>query len=301
MKQIQILLLFLFICISAVSQNTANDAASIRAQMSAIRKSTNWSDPVAAKEANAKIQELAAKLTSALRQGKPQTLPPGSEDIKPEEAAKIQQENDDYSNKLWNQMMKIVQEGGQGKWDLAKPLREEIVDEYKEDENPTVKNPEWLKSMTYLLVNLSLPQVQVIIDQMSLYRGIKTLIITTEKPVANPDLDRILRNAKDYALEELYIINFGPSLKSLPSAVGDFPNLKLLAVYNNGLGSLPASVARLADLSSLQIQDNPINTLQPTVSALKNLKELGIELTKLSENEINQIQKSLPECKITRQ
>lgn len=301
MKQIQILLLFLFICISAVSQNTANDAASIRAQMSAIRKSTNWSDPVAAKEANAKIQELAAKLTSALRQGKPQTLPPGSEDIEPEEAAKIQQENDDYSNKLWNQMMKIVQEGGQGKWDLAKPLREEIVDEYKEDENPTVKNPEWLKSMTYLLVNLSLPQVQVIIDQMSLYRGIKTLIITTEKPVANPDIDRILRNAKDYALEELYIINFGPSLKSLPSAVGDFPNLKLLAVYNNGLGSLPASVARLADLSSLQIQDNPINTLQPTVSALKNLNELGIELTKLSENEINQIQKSLPECKITRQ
>ena len=301
MKQIQILFLFLVICLSAVSQNTGNDAASIRAQMSAIRKSTNWSDPVAAKEANAKIQELAIKLTSALRQGKPQTLPPESEDIKPEEAAKIQQENDDYSNKLWNQMMKIVQEGGQGKWDLAKPLREEIVDEYKEDENPTVKNPEWLKSMTYLLVNLSLPQVQVIIDQMSLYRGIKTLIINTEKPVANPDLDRILRNAKDYALEELYIINFGPSLKSLPSAVGDFPNLKLLAVYNNGLGSLPASVTRLADLSSLQIQDNPINTLQPTVSALKNLNELGIALTNLSENEINQIQKSLPECKITRQ
>jgi len=301
MKQIQILFLFLVICMSAVSQNTGNDAVSIRAQMSVIRKSTNWSDPAEAKEANAKIQELAAKLTSALRQGKPQTLPPGSEDIKPEEAAKIQQENDDYSNKLWNQMMKIVQEGGQGKWDLAKPLREEIVDEYKEDENPTVKNPEWFQSMSYLLINLSLPQVQVIIDQMSLYRGIKTLIITTEKPVANPDLDRILRNAKDYALEELYIINFGPSLKSLPSAVGDFPNLKLLAVYNNGLGSLPASVTRLADLSSLQIQDNPINTLQPTVSALKNLNELGIALTNLSENEINQIQKSLPECKITRQ
>jgi Leucine-rich repeat (LRR) protein len=298
MKQFQILLLFLVIGMSAVSQNTGNDAASIRAQMSTIRKTINWSDPAAAKAANAKIQELAAKLTSALRQSKPQ---PGSEVINPEEAAKIQQENDDYSNKLWNQMMKIVQEGGQGKWDLAKPLREEIVDEYKEDENPTVKNPEWLKSMTYLLVNLSLPQVQVVIDQMSLYRGIKTLIITTEKPVANPDIERILRNAKNYALEELYIINFGPSLKSLPSAVGDFPNLKLLAVYNNGLGSLPASVTKLADLSSLQIQDNPISTLQPTVSALKNLNELGITLTNLSENEISQIQNTLPKCKITRQ
>jgi len=299
MKKIRILLLFLVLCFSVAAQNTSNDAASIRAQMSAIRKSTNWSDPAAAKAANAKIEALSAKLTQALRKNnQSQQAGIGT----PSDVAtknEIQQEMDDYSSKLWNQMMKIVREGGQ--WDMAEPLREEIVEEYKEDENPAIKNPEWFQSMTYLLVNLSLPHVQVIIDQMPLYRGIKTLVITTEKPVANPDLDRILRNAKEYALEELYIINFGPSLKSLPSTVGDFTGLKLLAVYNNGLGSLPASVTRLTDLSSLQIQDNPINTLQPAISSLKNLKELGIELTKLSENEISQIQKTLPECKITRQ
>ncbi len=303
MKQIQILFLFLIICLSAVSQNSGGEAAQIKQQMSAIRKSTNWSDPAAAKEANAKIEALSAKLTQALRKNSQSQHPAqqGGTETPSDVATKneIQQEMDDYSNKLWNQMMKIVREGGQ--WDMAEPLREEIVEEYKEDENPAIKNPEWFQSMTYLLVNLSLPHVQVIIDQMPLYRGIKTLVITTEKPVANPDLDRILRNAKDYALEELYIINFGPSLKSLPSTVGDFTGLKLLAVYNNGLGSLPASVTKLDDLSSLQIQDNPINTLQPAISSLKNLKELGIELTKLSENEISQIQKTLPECKITRQ
>ncbi len=300
MKKIQILFLFLVICLSGIAQNAGNDAASIRAQMSAIRKTTNWNDPAAAKAANAKIQELAAKLTSALRQGKPQTLPPGSEGIKPEEAAKIQQENDDYSNKLWNQMMKIVQEGGKGKWDLAEPLREEIEEEYKEDENPTIKNPEWLTSISYLLINLSLPQVQVIIDQMPNFRGIKTLIITTEKPVSNLHLDEILKNAKDYPLEELYVINFGPMLTSLPSAVAGFPNLKILEVYNNGISSLPASVSKLTKLESLQVQDNPLNTLQPVIASLTSLKELGLEKTKLTENEINQIQKSLPECKITR-
>ena len=300
MKQIQILFLFLVMCISVAAQNTGNDAASLRAQMSAIRKTTNWSDPVAAKTANAKIQELAAKLTSALRQGKPQTLPPGSEGINPEEAAKIQQDNDDYSNKLWNQMMKIVQEGGKGKWDLAEPLREEIVEEYKEDENPAIKNPEWLKSMSYLLINFSLPQVQVIIDQMPNFKGIKTLIITTEKPVTSPDLAKILDNAKDYPLEDLYIINFGKTLTSLPAAISNFPNLKILAVYNNGISSLPASVSKLTSLSSLQVQENPINTLQPTIASLKSLKELGLEETKLTENEINQIQKLLPECKISR-
>jgi hypothetical protein len=271
--------------------------------MSDIRKSTDWSDPTAAKAANAKIEALSAKLTQALRknsQSQQQTQQnsmgtPSDEAIKNE----IQQEMDDYGIKMWNQMMKIVREGGQ--WDLAEPLRDEIVEEYREDENPAIKNPEWFQSMSYLLIILSLPQVQVIIDQMPLYRGIKTLVITTEKPVTNPDLDRILRNAKDYALEELYIINFGPSLKSLPSEIGNFPNLRILAVYNNELGSLPVSVAKLADLSSLQIQDNPINTLQPTISTLKNLKELGISLTKLPENEISQIQKILPDCKITRQ
>lgn len=299
MKQIQILLLFLVIGISLYAQNTGTDAASIRAQMSAIRKSTNWSDPAAAKTANAKIQELAAKLTSALRQANPNAAKP-MDGMTKDEAADIQKETDDFNNELWKQMMKIVQEGGKGKWDLAEPLREEIVEEYKEDENPAIKNAEWLKSMTYLLINYSLPQVQVIIDQMPNFRGIKTLIITTEKPVTAPDLLQVLRNAKDYPLEELYVINFGPRLTSLPSAVADFPNLKILAIYNNGIGSLPAVISKLSGLSSLQIQDNPISTLQPVIASLKNLKELGLEKTKLTENEINQIQKSLPECKITR-
>jgi len=299
MKHIQILLLFLVIGISLFAQNTGNDAASIRAQMSAIRKSTNWNDPVAAKTANAKIQELAAKLTSALRQANPNAAKP-VDGLTKDEAADIQKETDDFNNELWKQMMKIVQEGGKGKWDLAEPLREEIVEEYKEDENPAIKNAEWLKSMTYLLINYSFPQVQVIIDQMPNFKGIKTLIITTEKPVTAPDLLQVLKNAKDYPLEELFIINFGPTLTSLPSAVADFPNLKIMAIYNNGIGSLPSAISKLSGLSSLQIQDNPISTLQPVIASLKNLRELGLEKTKITENEINQIQKSIPECNISR-
>ena len=274
----------------------------IKQQMSAIRRSTNWSDPEAAKKANAKIEALSAKLTQAIRNNNSTRQQAQGSSETPSDAKtknEIQQEMDDYNNKLWSQMMKIVREGGT--WDMAEPLREEIVQEYKEDENPAVKNPEWLSSMSYLLINISMPNVQVVIEQMPLFKGIKTLIITTEKPVANPNLAQIFKNAKDYALEEMYIINFGPSLTSLPSAVGDFPKLKILGIYNNGLGSLPASVTKLAGLSSLLIQDNPISTLQPTVSALKNLKELGIALTNLSESEISQIQKTLPECKITRQ
>lgn len=295
MKQIQILFVLLVICLATVAQNQDNSAAAIRAQMAAIRKNTSWNDPVSAKAANAKIQELAAKLTQALRQANPDANQING--MTKDESADLQKEADDFNNKLWNQMMKIAREGG--KWDMAEPLREEIVQEYKDDEDPTIKNPEWFQSMSCLLINLSLPQVQVIIDQMPLYRGIKTLIVTTEKPVSNVDLDKILDNAKDYPLEDLYIINFGPTLTTLPPEVSNFPDLKILGIYNNGLTSLPASVSKLTGLSTLQIQDNPISTVLPTVNSLKNLKELGVAMTKISGNEIGQIRKTLPECKIT--
>lgn len=300
MKRIRFFFLFLLICFSVAAQNKGNDAASIRAQMSAIRKSTNWSDPLAAKAANAKIQELAAKLTSALRQGKPQTLPPGSEGIKPEEAAKIQQENDDYSNKLWNQMMKIVQEGGKGKWDLAEPLREEIVEEYREDEDPTVKSTEWIQSMPYLLINMSMPHVQVVIDQMPVFRGVKVLVITTEEKGKIVDLDDILKKASEYPLEELYINNFGSSVSTIPSMVGNFSALRILSLYNNNIKQLPSSISKLQKLKTLQVDINPINSIIQTVNSLGGLNQLGIAKTEIPETEITRIQQALPNCKILR-
>lgn len=295
MKPLKLILIFLMLCFSVAGQNQANDAASIRAQMATIRKSTNWNDPAAAKAANTKIQELAAKLTQALRQGNPNANQING--MTKDEAASLQKETDDFNNDLWNQMMKIVREGG--KWDLAEPLREEIVQEYKDDEDPTIKNPEWLQSMTYLLVNLSLPQVQVIIDQMPMYKGIKTLIITSEKPVANVNLSKILKNAQDYPLEELYIINLGTSVTNLPPEAGSFPNLQKLGIYNNGFKTLPSIVSGLTKLTSLQIQNNPINTIVPAVNILKNLKELGVAMTAISAAELDQIRKNLPNCKIT--
>jgi len=298
MKRLRVIFLFLVICFSVAAQNTGNDAASIRAQMSAIRKSTNWSDPAAAKAANAKIQELAAKLTSALRQDKPQTLPPGSEGIKPEEAAKIQQENDDYGNKLWNQMMKIVQEGGKGKWDLAEPLREEIVEEYKEDENPTIKNNEWLESIPTLVLNLSWPQIQLIIDQMPMFKGIKTLIITCDQKGTAVDLEKILKNAADYPLEELYIINFGSSVSAIPDQIGNFGKLIHIGLFNDNINQLPASFSSLSGLQTLYLDMNPLSSIIGKISPLKKLTELGLAKTQISADEIGKIGKLLPTCKI---
>ena len=139
------------------------------------------------------------------------------------------------------------------------------------------------------------------IEYFGEFLGTMILITLGNGVVANVNLGQILKNAENYALEDLYIINFGPSLTSIPPAVGSFSNLKILAIYNNGLTALPVPVSKLTSLTSLQIQGNPISSLLPTVSALKNLKELGVQKTKLTEAERIQIQKILPECKITRQ
>lgn len=301
MKHILLFVIFFVLNLEMVAQNTNSEATQIKQQMATIRRSTNWSDPAAAKEANAKIEALAAKLTQTLRQNNSslrQTQ--GSNQTSGEAKVKsdLQQKMDDYSNKLYSQMMRIVREGDEGKMDLAEPLRKEIVQEYKDDDDPKIKCREWMQSMPYLLINLSTPQVQVIIDQMALFKGIKTLVVTCDAKGTPVDLEEILRNAAGYPLEELYIINFGNSVSHLPSEIGNFSKLSALSVYNNNLSELPASISKLANLTSLYADINPIQSVKPVVSSLNSLKNLGIAKTGITEAEINQIRQILPKCTI---
>lgn len=55
---------------------------------------------------------------------------------------------------------------------------------------------------------MSLKTVQRTIDQMDKYKSIKTLIITGGQFGSAVNLDDLLNKAKNYPLEELYIINF---------------------------------------------------------------------------------------------
>ncbi len=301
MKHIFLFVIFFILNLVMVAQNTNSEATQIKQQMATIRRSTNWSDPAAAKEANAKIEALAAKLTQALRQNNSsqrQTQVSNQTSGEAKVKSDLQQKMDDYSNKLYSQMMKIVRERDEGKMDLAEPLRKEIVQEYKDDDDPKIKCREWMQSMPYLLINLSTPQVQVIIDQMALFKGIKTLVVTCDAKGTPVDLEEILRNAAGYPLEELYIINFGNSVSHLPSEIGNFSKLSALSVYNNNLSELPASISKLANLTSLYADINPIQSVKPVVSSLNSLKNLGIAKTGITEAEINQIRQILPKCTI---
>lgn len=299
MKRILPLIIFFLISLVLIAQNTNNEAVQIKKQMAAIRQSTNWNDPTAAKEANTKLEALGAKLTLALRQNNSAQQAAQGNDETPSDAKEkmeMQQKMDEYSNMLSSQMMKIVREGDEAHMDLAEPLREQIVQEYKDDDDQKIKSREWLQSMPYLLINMSKPEVQVVIDQMEAFKGIKTLVVTCDTKGTSVDLEEILRNAADYPLEELYIINFGNSVSQLPALIGNFSKLNMLSVYNNNLTELPGSLSKLTTLSALYADINPIQSVLPVVASLSGLKNLGIAKTKIPESEILKIQQSLPKC-----
>lgn len=299
MQRITTFILFFLICLVVQAQNSGNEVATIRKQMADIRKNTDWNDPEAAKVANAKVEALSVKLTQAIRNSKPPTQQPENSGIKPEDAVKIQQEMDDYSNDLWNQMMKIVRDGGS--MDLAALLRQEIAKEYKEDENPTVRNLEYLNEMTLLYIDMSSPNVQFVIDQMENYKSIQTLVITGGKNGAAVNLENLMAKAAHYPLQQLYIINFKGFVTKVPKAISHFRDLTFLALYNNKISQLPAEVSSFIQLKSLYIEMNPVVALLPTIKTLNKLDTLGIAKTQITTDEITRIKQQLPNCKIIQQ
>ncbi len=307
--RILLLLCLLFISdFSFAQNNNQSKVTQIRQQMAKIRQTTNWDNPEEAKKANEKIKELmkqlmAATSPSSTNQGSGSVNNQGNQDEGNSDGSKM--------NELQMEMMKqkvdvytqIWEAGSAGKGApvlLAKPLREEIVQEFKEDDNSKVNNADWLESMPYLLINVSMPGIQAVIDQMPEFKGIKILVITCDKRGTIVDLNSILNKAKDYPLEELYIINFGTTVSTLPASIGNFSNLKKLSLLNNSIKKLPASISKLTQLETLHADVNPIQTMLQEIVVLKNLRHLGIAKTKIPDDEIKKIKQALPYCEILR-
>jgi Leucine-rich repeat (LRR) protein len=295
MKTIFISFLLCFLIGNLLAQNT-NNAAAIRQQMAQIRKSTNWDDPTAAKKANAQIQELSKKMM--MTGPDPANLPPNLTEEQKEEAKK---ESADDKMKMWGQIIKGVEQGENADILLAEPVREEIKEEYKKDDEPVTSSPMFQELMTMLFIDMSQPTVQTLIGQMENFKSIKTLIITGGKYGAPVNLEMLVSKAKNYPLVELYIINFRQFVTAVPKTVSSFKNLELLALYNNSITQLPPEISEVVSLKKLYVDLNPLTTLVPEIGLLNKLDTLGAVQTSLPESEILRISESLPNCKILHQ
>lgn len=300
-----LLILFAFASLAGAGQTTQSPGQ-IRQEMARIRQTTNWDDPVAAAKANEQIKILAKKLMSTnpvpagdLPDQQQQGDDAGSKDA--QKMSELNQEMIDQKIDIWSQIWKSAAGGEGGDILLAEPLREKIVQEFNEEEDKTVRNQIWLDSIPILTINMSLPHAQLLIDQMSNFKGIEILIIATDQEGTPVDLEEIFSNAGNYPLKEIYILNFAEGLSSLPDRIGDFKELTGIYLLHNNLRQLPDRLFTLPGLTTLYADFNPIISLMPGIISLQNLTELGIEGTDISESEIRQIQAALPQCKIITQ
>jgi Leucine-rich repeat (LRR) protein len=284
--------LLILLCSLACFTTAQQNAASIKQQMSAIRKSTNWEDPVAAKKANEQIRELSKKL---MMTGNPQGELP--KNLSEKEVEQAKKNAVDEKMKTWEQVMKSAAGGESADILLAEPVREEIKEEYRKEETDGI-NPAILSESTILILDFSLPVTQLLVSQMELFKSINTLIIIGVESTLPVDLNSILQKAIKYPLSELYIFGFQEKLKIVPSKVALFPELITLGLFCNQISVLPSGLIQLTKLKELHIDFNPIKTLQPINNLIKNLEVLSLKKTEIPQYEIDALTQKFPDCKI---
>ena len=290
MKGLLILLLALgLFAVLRADDKPASDPVQIRKEMARIRRSTNWDDPVERELTNLKIQELAEKLLQAQKQAS------GTEPGSASTAAPADEE--DPRMKILKSGLASVNASNGADILLATTIRSEIVEAFRDDEDPTVKNPQYGEALDVLVLNLSLPIAPVLIRQMDQFKSIRTLIVTCNSSGAPVNLAEIMGKARGYPLERLYITNFGENVATIPD-LSRFRELKVLALYGNDLHSVPPSVGALTHLQSLYLDINPVASVVGAVRTLPGLAELGISKTAVSLEEREQIHQLLPHCKL---
>jgi len=101
------------------------------------------------------------------------------------------------------------------------------------------------------------------------------------------------------ALKELnYLRAYNMKMTSVPDNLGDLTNLDFLDLTGNKITTLPASIGQLKKLKTLNLSNNPIETLPLEIMQCTNLKTLKLKGTMVSAEQIAEIQKALPKCKI---
>ena len=294
LTRILMITLTLFLSFEGLSQNKPRSPEQIRNEMTEIEENTDWSDEAASAKAQAKMEELSKELMMA---GKAQQLQ--GQGIRPDSASL--EEEAEYKMGLWKQMLAAVDQGESGDILLAKPLREKIVEAYRNDESPKIKNPHYFEEQTFLCIDMSVPTIQRIIEQMENFKSIKVLLITCSQGPVPVNLEDIISRAKTYPLEQLHIINFKQYVATVPAVTGKFKNLKILSLYNNSIATLPSSLSNLTSLQKLYIDMNPVSTLLPMISSLQELEILGVAKTNISSSETEHIRTALPHCNILTQ
>jgi len=102
-----------------------------------------------------------------------------------------------------------------------------------------------------------------------------------------------------YLLENLQYLNVSRNkLSSLPKQIGKMTNLVYINANNNDLSGLPPQIGNLERLRVLDLWSNDFSDFPEALSKLKDLRVLDIRAITISQENINQLKKWLPNTNV---
>lgn len=100
-------------------------------------------------------------------------------------------------------------------------------------------------------------------------------------------------------LETLYL--YSNKVNSISGETRFLVNLKELLIFDNEIESIPDNIADLKNLEKLEIWDNPIKSVSPKIAELTKLKSMRLDDDFLTQTDIDNLKKWLPNCEINYQ
>ncbi len=102
-----------------------------------------------------------------------------------------------------------------------------------------------------------------------------------------------------YKLENLQFLNVSRNkLTSLPKQIGKMLNLVYINANNNDLVGLPPQIGNLERLRVLDLWSNELSDFPEALSKLKDLRVMDLRAITISQENINQLKKWLPNTNV---
>lgn len=181
--------------------------------------------------------------------------------------------------------------------------------------NPVSKLPDNLQSLKNLKrLSINATQIKEFPSDLSVLENLETIGLDHNKfnkvpePILTlPNLKRLQLNNNDLTdlkfidrrlvgLESIYL--YSNQIKQIDCEIENLVNLKELLIFDNEIDSIPACIGSLTNLEKLEIWSNPIKYVTPDIQKLTKLKSMRMEKDNLTEEQMEEIRKWLPNTEI---
>jgi Leucine-rich repeat (LRR) protein len=267
------------------------------------------------------FQELLSNLCDSINQGKLVTayVSEYSPIVNEVETPYLHLQNQGLSQLPQNintlQVKEIILTGNNFTEFPAEVLNMPQLEELLIGHNPVSKLPDNLESLKNLKrLSINATQIKEFPSDLSALESLETIGLdhnefkTVPEPILTiPNLKRLgLNNNKltdlkfiDERLEGLESIYlYSNELKQIYCEIENLKSLKELLIFANEIDSIPDCIASLTNLEKLEIWSNPIKYVSPEIQKLTKLKSMRMEKDNLTEEQMEEIRKWLPNTEI---